>query len=94
MPPTIETVEADALQLTAAERADLIERLITSLGAVRESKRPGLRKSRGGTPKSRTARSHRCLARRRWPSLRLSLREVQAASRSTARSSGSSSILS
>jgi putative addiction module component (TIGR02574 family) len=31
MPPTIETVEADALQLTAEERVDLIERLITSL---------------------------------------------------------------
>jgi putative addiction module component (TIGR02574 family) len=33
MPPTIETVEADALQLPQAERAQLIERLITSLDA-------------------------------------------------------------
>lgn len=33
MPPTVEMVEADALQLTPAERADLIERLITSLDA-------------------------------------------------------------
>ncbi len=31
MPPTIETVEAEALQLTAAERARLVERLIASL---------------------------------------------------------------
>jgi putative addiction module component (TIGR02574 family) len=31
MPPTVETIEADALQLSAAERAQLIERLITSL---------------------------------------------------------------
>jgi putative addiction module component (TIGR02574 family) len=29
--PTIETVEADALQLSAAERALLVERLIASL---------------------------------------------------------------
>ena len=33
MTPTIETVEADALQLTAAERALLVERLIASLDA-------------------------------------------------------------
>ena len=33
MPPTIETVEADALQLTNAERALLVERLIASLDA-------------------------------------------------------------
>jgi putative addiction module component (TIGR02574 family) len=33
MPPTIDTVEADALQLPTEERAHLIERLITSLGA-------------------------------------------------------------
>jgi len=31
MPPTLETVEADALQLPAAERARLVERLIASL---------------------------------------------------------------
>ena len=31
MPPTVETVEADALRLPAAERAQLTERLITSL---------------------------------------------------------------
>jgi putative addiction module component (TIGR02574 family) len=33
MPPTIETVEADALQLSSAERALLVERLIASLDA-------------------------------------------------------------
>ena len=33
MAPTIETVEADALQLTPAERALLVERLIASLDA-------------------------------------------------------------
>ena len=33
MPPTVETVEADALQLPAADRAHLIERLIASLDA-------------------------------------------------------------
>jgi len=31
MPPTLETVEADALQLTAEERVLLAERLIASL---------------------------------------------------------------
>ncbi|MFN8634862.1 MAG: addiction module protein [Chloroflexota bacterium] len=31
MTPSVESVEADALQLTAAERADLVERLITTL---------------------------------------------------------------
>ena len=31
MPPTIETIEADALQLPAEERIQLIERLITSV---------------------------------------------------------------
>jgi putative addiction module component (TIGR02574 family) len=33
MPPTIETVEAEAMQLTTAERALLVERLIASLDA-------------------------------------------------------------
>lgn len=33
MAPTVETVEADALQLTPAERALLVERLIASLDA-------------------------------------------------------------
>ena len=33
MPPTVETVEADALQLPTAERAQLIERLIECLDA-------------------------------------------------------------
>ena len=33
MPPTVESVEADALQLPAAERAHLIERLIETLDA-------------------------------------------------------------
>ena len=33
MTPTVETVEADALQLTPAERALLVERLIASLDA-------------------------------------------------------------
>ena len=33
MPPTIETVEADALRLSSAERALLVERLIASLDA-------------------------------------------------------------
>jgi putative addiction module component (TIGR02574 family) len=33
MTPTVETVEADALLLTAAERAYLVERLIASLDA-------------------------------------------------------------
>ena len=33
MTPTIETVEADALQLTPGERALLVERLIASLDA-------------------------------------------------------------
>jgi putative addiction module component (TIGR02574 family) len=33
MPPTVETVEAAALQLTAPERALLVERLIASLDA-------------------------------------------------------------
>jgi len=31
MPPTVESVEADALQLTTEERADLIDRLLASL---------------------------------------------------------------
>ena len=33
MPPTVETVESDALQLSATERAYLVERLIASLDA-------------------------------------------------------------
>ncbi|HZO30927.1 MAG TPA: addiction module protein [Chloroflexota bacterium] len=33
MTPTVETVEAEALQLTPAERALLVERLIASLDA-------------------------------------------------------------
>ena len=33
MPPTVESVEADALQLPTAERAHLIERLIETLDA-------------------------------------------------------------
>ena len=33
MTPTVETVEAGALQLTPAERAPLVERLIASLDA-------------------------------------------------------------
>jgi putative addiction module component (TIGR02574 family) len=33
MPPTLESVEADALQLTPAERERLIERLVVTLDA-------------------------------------------------------------
>ena len=48
---TVETLEAAALQLTPADRARLVDRLIASLDADLKSKNLGLRKSSADKPK-------------------------------------------
>ena len=50
---TVETLEAAALQLTPAERARLVDRLIATLDADRKWKKPGQRKWSAGNPKSK-----------------------------------------
>ena len=52
---TVETLEAEALQLSAAERARLVERLIASLDIDPRLKRRGLRKPSAATRRSKAA---------------------------------------
>jgi len=50
-PETVETLEAAALQLTSADRARLVDRLIATLDADPEVEEPGQRKWSAGKPK-------------------------------------------
>lgn len=45
---TVETLEAAALQLTSADRASLVDRLIATLDATQKSRKPGQRKGSAG----------------------------------------------
>lgn len=54
MSTTVEALEAEALRLPAAERARLIERLITSLDVDPDVEEAWLWKSSAVKPKSRT----------------------------------------